>query len=133
VLARGLAKRCPRCAEKGMFLTWATLRRECTRCGLRFEAQEGGFLGAMTLNYMFAVAVWLAFMVGALVVTVPEVPVAPILSGSLAIMVVMPILLAARSKSLWAAVEFLILRSSPDYVAPAHPPGDEGLAHPGES
>ncbi len=117
-MLRGLTKRCPRCGNKGMFLTWATLREKCRRCGLRFEAQEGGFLGAMTLNYLFAVIAWLVVLVVALVLTVPDVPVAPLLIASVVVMVGMPLLLAPTSKSLWATVEFLVLRSDPDYVPP---------------
>jgi hypothetical protein len=101
-----------------MFLTWATLRESCRRCGLRFEAQHGGFLGAMTLNYLFAMAVWLAVLVGSLMATAPDVATGPLVVASVAIMVVMPLLLAPTSKSVWAAVEFLVLRADPNYAAP---------------
>ena len=104
-----------------MFLTWATLRERCRRCGLRFEAEQGGFLGAMTLNFLFAVVVWLIVLVVALLLTVPDVPVLPLTIASVAIMVFVPVLLSPTSKSLWAAIEFLVLRGEPDYVAPVRP------------
>jgi hypothetical protein len=111
-----------------MFLTWATLRERCRRCGLRFEAEQGGFLGAMTLNFLFAVTVWLVVLIVVLLLTVPDVPVLPLTLVSVAIMAVMPVLLSPTSKSLWAAIEFLVLRGDPDYVTPVRPdPRAEGL------
>jgi hypothetical protein len=72
----------------------------------------------MTLNYVFAVVVWLIALGVALAFTVPDVPVAPLLAGSIAILVFVPLWFYPRSKGLWAAVEFLVARSDPDYRSP---------------
>ena len=53
-LARGVRKRCPRCGERAIFRSWLQLLDRCPRCDLRFEKEEGGFLGAMTLTYTLA-------------------------------------------------------------------------------
>lgn len=90
----------------------------CPTCGLLFEKEEGGFLGAMTLNYMVAVLAWIAMFAIALALTVPDVPVWPLLLASVAILVVMPLWFYPRSKTLWAAVEHLVARSDPDYRSP---------------
>ncbi len=88
-------------------------------CDLRFEAEEGGFLGAMVLNYAFAVSFWLAAFVITMILTVPFIPVVPVIAGSIAILGGLPFWFYPRSKLLWAAVEFLTARSEPGYRTPA--------------
>lgn len=53
VIARGFAHRCPNCGGKTLFRAdkLFELNRQCPSCGLRFEKDEGFFLGAMALNY----------------------------------------------------------------------------------
>lgn len=90
----------------------------CPRCDLRFEREQGGFLGAMTINFMVAVTVWVAVLVVVLVFTVPDVPVTPLLISSVAVLVLVPLWFYPRSKSLWAAIEFLVARSDSEYRSP---------------
>lgn len=90
----------------------------CPRCDLRFEKEEGGFLGAMTLTYALAMAVWVVMMIVVLIATVPDVPVAPLIVGSVAIMVAVPLLTYPSMKGAWAAIEYLVARSQPDYRPP---------------
>ena len=59
VLVRGARKRCPRCGERKIFDGFFKLTSRCPVCDLRFEREEGGFLGAMALNYTVAIAFWL--------------------------------------------------------------------------
>jgi uncharacterized protein (DUF983 family) len=118
VLLRGARKRCPRCAERRIFASWFRLARTCPCCGLLFEKETGGFLGAMTLNYVASVGVWLVVLGIWLAVTAPDVPVTAMLVASAVLLVVVPLWFYPRSKAIWAAVEFLVLRSDPDYRAP---------------
>ena len=59
------------------FVSWFQTRTACPRCELRFAKEEGGFLGAMTLNYVVAIGIWLVVLVVGIVLTVPDVAVAP--------------------------------------------------------
>jgi uncharacterized protein (DUF983 family) len=118
VLLRGARKRCPRCAERRIFASWFRLARACPRCGLLFEKETGGFLGAMTLNYVASMGAWLLVLGIWLAVTAPEVPVTAMLVVSAVLLVVVPLWFYPRSKGIWAAVEFLVLRADPDYRAP---------------
>jgi hypothetical protein len=61
---------------------------------------------------------WLVALGIGIAVTVPVVPVAPLLLISAAILIVVPLWFYPRSKSTWAAVEYLVLRSEPDYRPP---------------
>jgi uncharacterized protein (DUF983 family) len=128
VLLRGLRKRCPRCGERGIFLSWFHLRPRCARCDLRFEKEDGGFLGAMVVNYLVAFLVWTTVLVITMVFTVPDVPVGPLLAASVVVLVGNPIWFYPRSKALWAAIEYLVARSDPDYRPPvARDPRAKGL------
>lgn len=118
VLLRGLRKRCPRCGERDTFVGWFRMRTACPRCALRFAKEEGGFLGAMTLNYVLAIGIWLVVLGVALVITVPDVPVLPLLAISAIVLIAVPVWFYPRSRMLWAAIEFLVHRSDPDYRAP---------------
>jgi uncharacterized protein (DUF983 family) len=118
VLMRGIRKRCPRCGERRIFLSRMQLRDRCPTCELGFEREAGGFLGAMTLNYVAAMLVWVAMLGLVLVFTVPDVPVVPLLVASVVVLAVLPLWLYPRSKTLWSAIEFLVQRSDPDYRSP---------------
>jgi uncharacterized protein (DUF983 family) len=117
-LGRGLRKRCPRCASGGIFSSWFTLRAACPRCELRFEKEEGGYLGAMVLNFIVAVGLWVALLAVWLVFTVPDVPVLPLSIASCVLLIVVPLLFYPNSKAVWAAVEFLVMKTDPDYRPP---------------
>lgn len=117
-LLRGFRKRCPRCGERDTFVSWFQPRKSCPRCELRFAKEEGGFLGAMTLNYLVAIGLWLVVLGVGVVMTVPDVPVVPLLVLSAAVLVGVPLWFYPRSKMIWAAVEFLVLRSEPEYRPP---------------
>jgi len=118
VLLRGLRKRCPRCAERDTFVGWFRMRSTCPRCGLRFAKEQGGFLGAMTLNYGVAIGIWLVVLTIVLATTVPDVPVMPLLAKSAVVLIGIPLWFYPRSRMLWAAIEFLVFRTDPDYRAP---------------
>jgi uncharacterized protein (DUF983 family) len=117
-LLRGFRKRCPRCGERNTFATFFEMRTACLRCDLRFAREEGGFLGALTLNYVVAILAWVVLLVVVLIFTVPDVPVLPLLLASVVVMVLTPLWFYPRSKMIWAAVEFLVARSDPDYREP---------------
>jgi uncharacterized protein (DUF983 family) len=117
-IVRGFRKRCPRCGERDTFVTWFQTRTACPRCDLRFAKEEGGFLGAMTLNYVVAIGVWLVVLVVGIVLTVPDVAVVPLLVASAIVLIGVPLWFYPRSKMIWAAVEFLVLRGTPEYRPP---------------
>ena len=117
-LVRGLRKRCPRCGERDTFVSWFQPRKTCPRCELRFAKEEGGFLGAMTLNYFVAIGLWLVVLIVGVVLTVPDVPVVPLMLLSAVVLIGVPLWFYPRSKMIWAAVELLVLQGEPEYRAP---------------
>jgi uncharacterized protein (DUF983 family) len=115
VFARGATKRCPRCGSGKLFKSWFRIRDRCPRCGLRLEREEGGFLGAMTINYIVTAGVWVVLLVVWLVVDLPDLHVAALTIASLAVAGLFPLLFWPLSKTIWASVDYLIYRTSPDY------------------
>ena len=53
IVSRGLLNRCPNCGGRRLFRdgTLFELNQACPDCQLKFEKDEGFFLGAMSLNY----------------------------------------------------------------------------------
>ena len=128
VFARGARKRCPRCGERDLWVTWFRCKPRCPVCDLRFEQEEGGYLGAMVINYTVAFAFWIVMMAIAMALTVPFIPVVPLIGASVAVLGGVPLWFYPRSKMLWAAVEFLTARSEPGYHTPtARDPRAESL------
>jgi uncharacterized protein (DUF983 family) len=117
-LVRGARKRCPRCGERDTFTSWFAMRTACPRCEWRFEKEQGGYLGAMVLNYIVGIGLWIAVLVVGLALTVPDVPVLPLTLVSVAVLILVPLAFYPRSKTIWASVEYLVLRADPGYRPP---------------
>ncbi len=125
VVARGLANRCPNCGGRTLFKrgTLFQLNDACPRCGLRFERDEGFFLGSVALNYGLTVV---GFLVPVLVLAwcgVIGVTTAAVLAGVGAVTV--PLLLYRSSRSWWFMNYYLFL--------PQHLPANRDPARDGEA
>ncbi|HEU4354869.1 MAG TPA: hypothetical protein VFT27_04700, partial [Actinomycetota bacterium] len=83
------------------------------------QREEGGFLGAMTINYVVTAVIWLVVLVAWLIVDLPDVHVAALTIASLAIAALVPLLFFPFAKTIWAAVDYLVYRSSPEYARDA--------------
>jgi uncharacterized protein (DUF983 family) len=114
-ILRGLRRRCPRCGGGNLFEGPFRVRRACPRCGLRLEREEGGFLGAMTINYTVTTLLWLVLLVLWLVLDLPDVHVLGLTVASLLLVGVFPLAFWSFSKTIWAAVDLLVYRSDPGY------------------
>lgn len=117
--ARGLRRRCPRCGSGGLFAGWLKIRDRCPACRLRLQREEGGFLGAMTINYAFTALVWVVMLTVWLAVDLPDVHVAALTIASLAVAGLVPVLFFPYAKTLWASVDYLVYRSTPEYASDA--------------
>jgi uncharacterized protein (DUF983 family) len=112
VLVRGVTRRC---GSGRLFSSWFKIRDRCPRCALRLEREEGGFLGAMTINYTFTAFVWVIVLIGWLVLDLPDLHVPALTITSIAIAALVPLLFWPFSKTIWASVDFVVYRTSPDY------------------
>jgi uncharacterized protein (DUF983 family) len=111
VLARGFAKRCGRCGEQRLFEGWFKMADRCPRCGLPFERGEGYWLGAMAVNLGAAeLAFGIALLLGA-VLTWPHPPWVALTIISLAVNAIVPIVFYPFSKTIFIALDLLLLHA----------------------
>ena len=111
ILGRGFAKRCGRCGERSLFDGWFKMADRCPRCDLPFERGEGYWLGAMAVNLGAAeVAFGITLLVGALL-TWPDPPWLALTIISLAVNAIVPIVFYPFSKTIFVAIDLLLLHA----------------------
>ena len=81
----------------------------CPRCGLRFEREAGYWTGAMAMNVVLTGTVFAVVFVTLVAVSVPNVPVVPLLAVLVPITVLGPVLGYPISKTLWVAIDRVVL------------------------
>jgi uncharacterized protein (DUF983 family) len=86
-------QRCPRCRRGAIFSGrgWIAVHARCPECGLKYEREQGYFVGAMYVSYALAIPPYLAIvsalwlwadwsyqwsLLGAVVAYLPAVPLA---------------------------------------------------------
>jgi len=106
----GATKRCPRCGAGHMFRRWFDIVERCPRCGLHFEREPGYWTGALAINIGITAAVFAVTFAVALAITIPKVPVIPILAVLVPLMIVVPIVGYPFSKTIWMAVDRALLQ-----------------------
>lgn len=106
VLGRALRLRCPRCGATPLYTSWFRMHERCAACGLRYEREQGYFVGAIYVNYALTAALglggvllldgWLGLTLGQqLAVAVP-------------VMLLAPVAFFRHARSLWLAIGYLV-------------------------
>jgi uncharacterized protein (DUF983 family) len=57
MLGHGLRLRCPRCGAGRLYEKPFKMHTNCSFCALKFEREQGYFIGAMYINYAATVAI----------------------------------------------------------------------------
>ncbi len=78
---------------------------DCPRCGLHFEREAGYWAGALAVNLIIVGGIFAITFVVALALTIPNIPVAPLLAVFVPLMVLGPIICYPFSKTLWVAID----------------------------
>jgi len=124
MLLRGVTKRCARCGSAHLFRHWFSIVSECPRCGLHFEREAGYWTGALAINTILVGGMFAITFVIALVLTVPDVPVGPLLAIVVPIVLIGPLVTYPFSKTLWVAIDRAFLQR----LDPTERP-DEQIGH----
>ena len=106
ILGRGLRLRCPRCGRAALYAGWFAMYPRCAVCGLRYEREQGYFVGAIYFNYAVTVCV-AAGAVLALDWTI-GLTLAQQLALGIALAAVIPLAFFRYSRSLWLSVNYLL-------------------------
>jgi uncharacterized protein (DUF983 family) len=110
MLWRGFTKRCARCGSRHLFKRWFTMVPDCPRCGLHFEREPGYWTGALAINMIIVGGLFVVAFVILLVLTVPDIPVAPVLAVLIPVAIIGPMIAYPFSKTVWVAVDRAFLQ-----------------------
>ncbi len=101
----GFTRRCARCGSGHLFRHYFAMVPDCPRCGLHFEREQGYFAGALAINIMATGGLFAVSFVIALALTIPDIPVVPLLVILIPIALFGPIVFYPFSKTIWIAVD----------------------------
>jgi uncharacterized protein (DUF983 family) len=107
-MRRALTRRCPYCGNPGIFETYFALRERCPRCGVRFEREEGYFLGAYALNLIVAELLGVGLAIVLLFRT--ELRHLPLIWQeviAVALAILFPVALFPFSRTVWIAMDLV--------------------------
>jgi uncharacterized protein (DUF983 family) len=103
ILGNGLRLRCPRCGNGRLYAKPFKMHSHCRRCGLRFEREQGYFVGAIYINYAATVGIAVpGFFILDLFTTMT---IHQQLALWIPFAVVFPLLFFHHSRSLWLALD----------------------------
>lgn len=105
VVGRALARRCPYCGARHIYRNWFALNDTCPRCHVRFEREEGYFVGAYAVNLVAALFIGIAIVIGALIFT--DLSVLQLQILGVAVAVALPIVGYPFAQSLWMALDLI--------------------------
>jgi uncharacterized protein (DUF983 family) len=105
-----LLKRCARCGSGRLFRRWFTMVERCPRCGLRFEREEGQWVGATIVNIAVTEFAFVAVLVGGLLFTWPDVPWLGLTVVVAAVNLLVPIVFYPWSKTIWVGIDLMMHR-----------------------
>lgn len=93
-----LTGRCPACEEASAFSGLYRLHATCPNCGVRFERDDGSFLGALAVGYGFAILV----LIGYLLIVIPRYGLSDaVVVGLVAVSVVSVLIVYRPAKAWW--------------------------------
>jgi len=98
--------RCPRCGVAPLFRGFFSMYPECLSCNLRFEREQGYFVGAIYINYAataiitIAGYVWLDYFV--------DLSLAKQLIVWITFGVCFPLFFFRYARSLWLSIDYIV-------------------------
>jgi uncharacterized protein (DUF983 family) len=101
----GLTKRCGRCGSGKLFRHWFHMVPDCPRCGLHFEREHGYWTGALAINIIATGGLFAILFATLLAITIPDVPVVPLLAILVPVALFGPIVYYPFSKTVWVAID----------------------------
>ncbi len=107
---RGVRRRCPRCGRGRLFKRFFSLVPRCPGCGLRFEREEGYWVGAMIVNIAVTELAFGVVLVAGIALWWPDVPWVTLTVTAVVVNAVVPILFYPSSKTIWMAMDALLHR-----------------------
>lgn len=116
LLGAGLRLKCPRCSAGALYRRPFSMNSHCSRCGLKFEREQGYFVGAIYINYAATVAIAVPgfFILDAFT----HMTIHQQLAIWVPFAVVFPLLFFHHSRSLWLVLDQLFNPTKSLYPVP---------------
>lgn len=108
LLLRGLLRRCPNCGGGKLFRRFWTMKERCPTCGMRFEREEGFFLGAYVVNFGLVLILLALFTILGVIVTLPDPPVLALTIIGMVGSAVVAIGFYPNSRTFWSAIDLMM-------------------------
>ncbi len=120
MLWRGVRRRCAWCGGKGAFFRgWFAKQDTCRTCGIGWQRGYEGFeLGAMAISAVVCFGSLVVALGVAIALTVPDIPVVPLLVILGAGAVALPLVVYPLSYTIWQGIDLMMHPPAPDEGAP---------------
>jgi uncharacterized protein (DUF983 family) len=107
MLKRGLARHCPNCGGGHLFVHWFRMVERCPRCGIKFEREEGFYLGAFLINFAIGEGLIAVLLFGYVILLSANqnVSVPAFIAAGIAMSVVATLFFYPFSKTVWSALD----------------------------
>ena len=102
----GFGLKCPRCSTGSLFVKRFTMHINCPNCNLKFEREQGYFIGAMYINY--GATVFLVFPGYFFIDLFNSIPFIANFCVWGLVSAVFPIFFYRYSKSLWLNMDYIL-------------------------
>jgi len=105
MLGHGLRLRCPRCGIGRLYDKPFRMNEHCADCGLKFEREQGYFVGAIYINYAATIAIAVPgfFLLDAFA----GIDINQQLAVWIPFAVIFPLLFFHHSRSLWLVLDHI--------------------------
>lgn len=122
MLVRGFTGRCVICGASRLNVAWLTVDERCKRCNFPIERNEGHFVGAVGMNTIVTFGcIAIALAIGT-ALTYPDIPVFGLSLILVGVGGFMSFFFFPISKTLWSAVDVMMVDIQPGEVDPRYDP-----------
>ncbi len=105
-LWRGITHACPRCGCRKTHTKYFSIREHCPVCQLKFEKEHGYWTGAIAINFIMTGAIIIVGLALGLILTAPDIAVAPLMALLLPLAIVLPIVFYPFTYTVWMAIDY---------------------------
>ena len=125
LLIRGLTGRCAVCGTFRLSARWLSISPRCARCDFPIERKEGHFVGAVGMNTIVTFGAILVCLGVGTALTAPDIPALKLSVLTAGIVVLVSVVFFPISKTLWSAIDLIMVALEPGEVNPQFAPPDE--------
>lgn len=122
MLACGLRLKCPRCGVGSLYAKPFRMNPACAHCGVKFEREQGYFIGAIYINY--AATVGIAVPGFFLLDAFTDITINQQLALWVPFAVIFPLLFFHHSRSLWLTLDHFFNPATQLFSVPSKRPND---------